>query len=206
MSDTTVTHPAFTALRAFAKRGAATEHCELCRTPIATVHDHLLARDNGALQCACRPCALLFATQGARWQLVPPRAEAIQLVEQRLVWGAIAPPIDLAFCVPQANGEIISHLPGPAGATTTPFDKDSWTALVAANPRLATIAPETQALLVCRLAEVEGAFLVSIDRCYELVGTIRRHWRGLGGGPLVRAEIARFLATLVPEHAEAAHA
>jgi hypothetical protein len=37
---------------------------------------------------------------------------------------------------------------------------------------------------------------VPIDACYELVGRIRTHWKGLDGGDDVRTEMDRFFAAL----------
>jgi hypothetical protein len=42
---------------------------------------------------------------------------------------------------------------------------------------------------------------VPIDRCYELVGRMRRHWRGFDGGDEVRAQIEVFFAGLGSEAA-----
>ena len=39
-------------------------------------------------------------------------------------------------------------------------------------------------------------YRVGIDRCYELVGLVRTHWRGFSGGQAVWDEIGRFFAGL----------
>ena len=49
---------------------------------------------------------------------------------------------------------------------------------------LATLQPDVEALLVRAAADGGGAecYLVPIDACYELVGQLRRLWRGFDGG------------------------
>jgi hypothetical protein len=37
---------------------------------------------------------------------------------------------------------------------------------------------------------------VSIDECYNLVGLLRMHWRGISGGSEVWKEIERFFTEL----------
>jgi hypothetical protein len=39
-------------------------------------------------------------------------------------------------------------------------------------------------------------YLAPIDVCFELVGLIRVHWRGLSGGEIVWGEIDRFFSRL----------
>jgi len=53
-----------------------------------------------------------------------------------------------------------------------------------------------EALLLRRLAGRFECFLVPIDACYELVGRLRRHWRGFDGGDEVRSEIEAFFEGL----------
>ena len=51
-------------------------------------------------------------------------------------------------------------------------------------------------LLVNRLGELPEHYRVGVDLCYELVGVVRMHWRGLSGGTAVWAEIGKFFARL----------
>jgi hypothetical protein len=39
-------------------------------------------------------------------------------------------------------------------------------------------------------------YVVPLDRCYELVGLIRLHWRGLSGGEDAWRAIGQFFAAL----------
>ena len=67
---------------------------------------------------------------------------------------------------------------------------EAWNELVAANPILADLEPEVEALVVNRLVDPHGFAIVPIDRCYELVGMIKAT---LGGdlGRRRRAERGR---------------
>jgi Family of unknown function (DUF5947) len=67
---------------------------------------------------------------------------------------------------------------------------------VAANPVLAGMEPEGEALLVNRLAEPPQHVLVPVDEAYRLVGTVKTAWEGLSGGEEVRAAIGEFFAGL----------
>jgi hypothetical protein len=68
--------------------------------------------------------------------------------------------------------------------------------LVAENPVLGHLEPDVEALLVNRVCDSREYFLAPIDACYELVGVIRTHWRGLSGGAAVWQEIASFFSRL----------
>ena len=57
---------------------------------------------------------------------------------------------------------------------------------------LRTLAPDVEALIVrmpdrTTAGRGPAAFLVPIDRCYELVGALRLVWRGFDGGQEARA-------------------
>jgi hypothetical protein len=59
------------------------------------------------------------------------------------------------------------------------------------------MSPDVEALLVNRVGTKRDYYLVPIDVCFELVGLIRVHWRGLSGGDLVWDEIEKFFARLM---------
>ena len=84
--------------------------------------------------------------------------------------------------------------PSPAGATESLLPLDTWDEVVAADPELATLAPDVEAFLV----RVDGqprsrCYLVPIDACYELVGQLRRLWRGFDGGQEAHERAGRVL-------------
>ena len=76
---------------------------------------------------------------------------------------------------------------------------EGWALVMTANPALGSMKPDVEALLVNRTQGDEEYFIVPIDRCYALVGTIRRQWRGLSGGSEVWDAIGEFFARLRPE-------
>jgi hypothetical protein len=115
-------------------------------------------------------------------------------------WESLQLPIDMAFIFHASpEGRPIALYPGPAGATESLLDLDGWQQLVAANPVLATLKPDVEALLINRTHGAREYYRVPIDRCYALVGTIRRQWRGLSGGSEVWAAISEFFTRLRQE-------
>jgi uncharacterized protein DUF5947 len=64
--------------------------------------------------------------------------------------------------------------------------------VVAANPALAELAPDVEAVLVQRTGDGFESFVVPIDACYELVGLVRMHWKGFDGGEEAWAAIGGF--------------
>ena len=61
--------------------------------------------------------------------------------------------------------------------------------------------PDVEALLVNRVGHPRRTgcaiySMVPIDECYKLVGLIRTHWKGFGGGTEVWQEIEKFFADL----------
>jgi hypothetical protein len=64
--------------------------------------------------------------------------------------------------------------------------------VVADNPAVKTLAPDTEALIIRAPGDeraVADAHLVPIDACYELVGLLRQVWRGFDGGQDARRRI-----------------
>ena len=56
--------------------------------------------------------------------------------------------------------------------------------------------PDVEALLVDRRPGSARGYRASIDECYRLVGLMRQHWRGFGGGAEAWRAIARFFDEL----------
>ena len=82
------------------------------------------------------------------------------------------------------------------GATESLLELDAWHALEAANPVLASLEPDVEALLVNRARGAACHLIVPIDYPYRLVALIRTHWRGFTGGREVWDEIDAFFADL----------
>ena len=67
--------------------------------------------------------------------------------------------------------------------------------MLAANPALTAAAPDTEALLIRGPGpdrQRADCHLVPVDACYELVGQLRRLWRGFDGGQEARDQLAAF--------------
>lgn len=190
---------ALNSLRRFLQRPAVQERCELCSAPLAVHHAHLLELTSRQLVCACDACAILFDSQDAGKYRRAPR-DVRELMDFRLpdeMWQALDLPINLAFFLHNsAAGRVVAVYPSPGGATEALPPPDAWQMLVEDNPLLSNLKPDVEALLVNRLSSPPAFYLVGIDKCYELVGLIRTHWRGLSGGKEVGQEIDRFFATL----------
>jgi hypothetical protein len=56
--------------------------------------------------------------------------------------------------------------------------------------------PDVEAIFVSRAGVRPEAFLIPVDECYALVGTLRLRWQGFDGGAEARAAIEEFLAGL----------
>jgi hypothetical protein len=195
-------------------RPAADEQCEFCGAEIASEHGHLVDLPRRALLCVCRPCYLLFAHDGAggaRFRAVPTRYATLPAFSAaHQDWEALDVPIGLAFFFRNSTtGRVTAFYPSPAGATESELSLDAWEAVARAVPEVATLVPDVEALLVRRRdGGPEGAghdggperparydaLIVPIDACYELVGRIRRAWRGFQGGDDVWREIDDFFA------------
>lgn len=112
-------------------------------------------------------------------------------------WETLALPIDLAFffySTPQRK--MTAMYPSPAGPTESLLSLSSWEALVRQNPGLHELEADVETVLVNRSGNAREYFIAPIDKCYELVGTIRIHWRGLSGGDEVWRAIEKFFARL----------
>jgi hypothetical protein len=179
----------------------AAEHCELCSEPIPAEHRHLVNLESGELLCACRPCTVLFDRNeagGNHYRLVPDRRSRVVDFElDDLAWEELRIPVDMAFFFWSTRADrVVALYPGPMGATESLLELPAWQAIEAANPLLADLEPDVQALLVNRAKGAREYWVVPIDECYALVGLIRTRWRGLTGGREVWDEIGGFFEAL----------
>jgi hypothetical protein len=193
---THVTPGVFTALRRFTQARRAVERCELCAVELASVHDHLLRPEAHQLRCVCLACSRLLGD--TRWTLVRHRVQ--RLADVCLTddaWQALGLPIDLAFFVwSRAVGRAVALYPSPGGLVESGLPLPAWDRLVAAHPAISRLEPDVEALLARRTDRRRDHYVVSIDECYRLVGVMRLHWRGLGGGPEVAARVEEFFTDL----------
>jgi hypothetical protein len=196
-----------TRVRASRPRPAAEERCEMCAEAIGEQHQHVVDLVSRGLMCTCRPCYLLFTAEGAqlRYRAVPDRYLSIpDLTLNAGQWDELEIPVGLAFFFRNSVlDRTVAFYPGPAGATESELPLGAWDRMAVANPALATLAPDVEALIVRMPDRGSGAqsrgaasFLVPIDRCYELVGTLRLAWRGFDGGQEARALLDAFFTDL----------
>jgi len=189
-----------------ANRGAPQpigERCEMCSEAIADEHQHVVNLEGRQLMCVCRGCYLLFTDTAAelRYRAVPDRYLTFEdFALDRRAWEALQIPVGLAFFFHNSMlGRTVAFYPGPAGATESELDLQEWNNIRTSDPRVDTIAADTEALLV-QVPDDETAspraYLVPIDACYEFVGRLRMMWRGFDGGEDVRSYIEGFFEQL----------
>ena len=194
----------FATLRQFIRQRAPVEVCEMCSARLAADHQHLIEPANRKLICACDACAILFGSQGEmKYKRVPRRIRFLpdfHLTDAQ--WESLMIPINMAFFFRSTpTGQIVALYPSPAGPTESLLSLDSWDEISESNPAVKKMEPDTEALLVNRVASARGHasseyYIVPIDECYKLVGLIRAHWHGLSGGAKVWEEIGAFFAGL----------
>jgi Family of unknown function (DUF5947) len=168
------------------------EVCDICAEPIPDEHAHVVDLNARNLICACRGCYLLFTADGAgggHYRAVPDRYQKLAgfgLASGQ--WEALQIPVGVAFFFFNSSlGHVVAFYPSPAGATESELSLGSWAELEATHPALTTLEPDVEAVLVrtesvTHRAPATEAYIVPIDACYELVGQMRRLWRGFDGG------------------------
>jgi hypothetical protein len=195
-------------VRASRPQPTAQERCEMCAEEIGEQHQHVVDLVGRGLLCTCRPCYLLFPASGVelRYRAVPDRHLSFPDFELNArQWDELEIPVGLAFFfVNSVLGRTVAFYPGPAGATESELPLGAWEQIVAANPALGLLAPDVEALLVRlpdrthpdRAHPDPESYLLPIDRCYELVGSLRTAWRGFDGGQEARALLEAFFDDL----------
>jgi hypothetical protein len=180
---------------------APAERCEVCGTELDARHGHLVALDDRAIRCACRSCWLLFTSPGAghgRIRAVPERYltdPAHPLTDAD--WDLLQIPVTPAFFFLNSDlGRVIACYPSPAGTTESMLDLDGLDRLRHAYPLLRLPAADVEAVFVCRAGAGLEAYLVPVDACFALAGTIRLRWRGPNGGAAVHQAVAEFFEDL----------
>jgi hypothetical protein len=177
------------------------ERCEMCARPLAGEHPHVADLGHQRLLCACRECWSLFSAEGAgggRYRAVPERYLAVSAGAEALaLWERLEVPVGVTFLVPRSpEGRVCAFYPGPAGATESLLPPEPWQKLVESKPELATMADDVEALLLRAEPSAPSAecFIVPVDACYELVGLLRRDWRGFDGGSAARQAMEEFFS------------
>jgi hypothetical protein len=192
-------HNAALALRRLTLFRPAEERCELCRRVLAPDHRHLFEVSSRGIVCACNGCALRFVgVIGARFKLIPRDARPLPaFCMNDELWSGLALPSPVAFFFEHSpDGRIFAVSPGPSGLTESLISLETWNALVEANPVLARIEPDIEALLVNRVGRARDYFIAPIDRCYELAAWVRKHWPGLAEGDTFSTQMEDFFSRL----------
>lgn len=170
----------------------AGERCEMCGEPVAEDrHSHVVDVVNRALMCTCRPCSLLFDYPGAklRYKAVPDRYRSLPALPAP-IWEDLQVPVGVAFFFRNSElDRVVGVYPSPAGATESELPLGAWDSVLTVLPEVAGLEPDVEALLVRVDGSTVDSFLVPIDVCYELVGHLRRLWRGFDGGQDVRRQL-----------------
>jgi hypothetical protein len=201
-----MTSSGFSALRRFAggekalsKQRPPEEQCELCSLRLGPEHRHLLETATRKIVCACDACAMRFeGVLDGRFKIIPRDARSLPDFQiNDAEWESLSLPINLAFFFYNTpNQKMVAMYPSPAGATESLLPLTAWESLVRQNSVLGDMQADVEALLVNRVGDKRDYFLAPIDKCFELVGTIRMHWRGLSGGEEVWRAIDEFFARL----------
>jgi hypothetical protein len=176
------------------------ERCDLCGEQLGADHRHLVDTEQRRILCACRPCTLLFdhPNAGRRLRAVPDRVLADGTDGPSPAdWEALQLPVGTAFFLRDGgSGQVTAFYPSPAGATQSLLDLADWARIEQSCPVAGQARPDVEAVLAHRDGGRVECFVVPIDRCYQLVGTLRRLWRGFDGGQEAPAALAAFLAAL----------
>jgi hypothetical protein len=171
------------------------ERCDLCRGALEDEHRHMLQLEERRILCVCEPCRALRAGE-AGLRPVGTRTLGLEgFVLPDDVWASFQIPIGLAFFLHSSvTDSIVAMYPSPLGATESELRLDKWNRLVELNPVLRELEPDAEGLIVDRRLNV--AAIAPIDRCYELVGLVKRRWEGISGGDGVERAIAEFFVGL----------
>jgi hypothetical protein len=178
------------------------ERCDYCAVPLGPEHGHLVDLRARRILCSCRPCYLVFEPAGAaqgRYKIVPTRYERVAgFAVDDVHWDALQIPISLAFFFHNSGEQKMNAFyPGPAGATESLLPLETWDAIAAEHPVLATLASDVEAILIHRRKDAPArCAIVPIDAAYELVGLMRTNWRGFDGGSEVWSRIEAFFAKI----------
>lgn len=173
----------------------------MCGEPIAPTHSHVVNTEHRNLLCTCRACYLLFTHEGAargKYRAVPDRYlydPTFALTDAE--WDQLQIPVKMAFFfVNSSLDRFVAFYPSPAGATESLLPLATWAEAMTANPAVAAVVPDVEALLLRRGNDGTECYLVPIDACYELVGLVKLHWKGFAGGDAVWRELDAFFANL----------
>jgi hypothetical protein len=173
------------------------EHCDLCATTVPHDHRHMLNLYERRIVCVCESC---WALRSGDPEYRPTGSRAVWLEDFELpeeLWAQFRIPIGLAFFMHSSvTNCIVALYPSPAGATESELHFETWGRLVAMNPVLRELEPDTEALIVNRMSDAPAYAIAPIDRCYMLVGLVKAAWEGISGGAAVERAISDYFDEL----------
>jgi hypothetical protein len=173
------------------------ERCDLCATTVPHDHRHMLDLYERRIVCVCESC---WALRSGDPEYRPTGSRAVWLEDFELpeeLWAQFRIPIGLAFFMHSSvTNCIVALYPSPAGATESELHFETWDRLVAINPVLRELEPDTEALIVNRMSEPPAYAIAPIDRCYMLVGLVKAAWEGISGGAAVERAIGDYFDEL----------
>ena len=173
----------------------------MCGVAVAEAHGHVADTQEHRLLCVCRPCFLLFSADGAGGARFRGVGTTVRVVDDLVLgetdWAALEIPVELAFFFSQGDPPTYAAFyPAPSGATESTLDLAAWQDVLAANPSLAAVQPDVEAVLLRHHEDGLTCYVTPVDVCYELVGIVRAHWVGLAGGAEVWSRIDAFFEGL----------
>jgi hypothetical protein len=178
------------------RRSGTADRCELCSVDLGEQHPHAVDLEKRTLTCLCKACSLLFAGRNdrVRYRTIADRVlidRELDFSEQD--WIDLDIPVRLAFLF--FNSQIqrwVAVYPSPAGPTEAVLETERFQRLAARSTIFSSIEPDIEAFIAYARRPHERTtecYLVPIDVCYDLVGRVRRGWRGFNGGDDIRREI-----------------
>lgn len=177
---------------------APAEKCDLCRAPLAESHQHLFDPKSRVLDCACDACAILFGGEGQKYRRVPRRVRFLpdfHMTDEQ--WNGLMIPIGIAFLFRNSvSGRVTAIYPSPAGPVESQLTLEIWNEIAHENPEANTMEADVEGLLVYRVGTAKEHYIIPLDECFKLIGTIRLNWKGFSGGMQVWQEIGKFLERL----------
>ena len=176
------------------------EACDLCGRGVPDEHRHMLDLEERRIVCTCEGC---WALRSGDQQFAPVGHRTLWLEDFDLpedVWASFGVPIGLAFFFHSSVTDcVVAMYPSPAGATESELHFSDWRRVTEINPVLDDLEPDSEALIVNRMADTPLYAIAPIDRAYELVGLIKMHWDGISGGVAVEQAVARYFEQLRAE-------
>lgn len=196
---------------------APESRCELCAQSIRDPHRHVVDLVDRRILCSCDACAVLFRDGGSRrHRTVPDRV----LFDPSWTFAssdldALGVPVGLAFffrasklpAPEQRSDRWTVVFPSPGGPTEAELSDRAFSELEERLPPrgrelLRSVQDDVEAILVRRTRAGQcTTFVVPIDVCYELVGLLRQHWRGIDGGDEARGVVDDFFRQLAKRSA-----